>query len=524
MDSNTITIDESTAHTSREKLHIALNNLLEKYEKNEYITGRIYNHIEKLLPVILDNEEKTQVQRDERKKQLSTICDEFTERFMHKNCYFYSPYCELFLRYDGSHFDNYSEDNIQHQILTRITAEQNLIPWKHKITKKIMKTIKERSPLTHLPESDTIQFVINSIYPTIFSSRNHAKYFLTIIGDCINNKTSQNITYIASPNLKELIREIGNQCYTYFGVPNVFHAIKYKYYDHNYINCRLLYISNSHTKQFIVSSKISKYMLDLLCVACHYSTRYGSADGFLEQCNETSLINNALYLHKNTLTNIVDAFIKTAIQPCQTATMKSKNMIFVWKKYLEERNVPNIVFYENLKTVFREKLTYDESTDSYLNVTSVHLPLVSSFIQFWDVNINEDDSDTEIEIDELSKLFKNWLGKTNITNNATDSLLIELIRHLYPDIIIDDDKYILNINCILWDKRTEVINTLEVYKSVCKDKENESMQSLYSAYEFYSAHNTNSYVMSKRYFEKTAKDVLGDYVDGDGLILSNWWK
>ncbi len=35
---------------------------------------------------------------------------------------------------------------------------------------------------------------------------------------------------------------------------------------------------------------------------------------------------------------------------------------------------------------------------------------------------------------------------------------------------------------------------------------------------------TNSYVMSKRYFEKTAKDVLGDYVDGDGLILSNWWK
>lgn len=508
-------------------LYDKIDNLLEKYNDNEYITYRIYNYIEKLLPAMLENEVKTQAKRKERKKQLSDVRDEFIERFMHKNNYFYSPHCELFLTYDGRHFQGYSEDNIQHQILTTITSEQSLIPWKHKITKNIIKTVKERSPLKHLPESATIQYVINHIYPSIFSSRNHAKYFLTIIGDCLTNKSPQSIIYIASHNLKELVREIGNQSYNYFGIPNVFHTIKYKYYDHNYKECRLLYVNNSNTKQFIVSNDLSKHMLDVLCVACHYSSRYGSADGFLKQCNETDLVNNALYLYKNNLTDIVDTFIKTALQHSQTASMKSKNMFFVWKKFLEERNIPNIAFYETLQNVFRKKLIYDEETDSYLNVNSVHLPLVSSFIQFWDTNIKEDETDTEIEIDELSKLFKNWLGKTNLTINATDSLLIELIKYLYPDIIIYEDKYILNIRCILWDKRIEVINMLELFKLSCKEKDKEidstnTIQSLYGAYEFYSVHNKNEYVMSKRYFEKVAKDILGVYVDTDGLISSEW--
>ena len=36
---------------------------------------------------------------------------------------------ELFLHYDGLHFNIYSEDDIQHQILTTITQEQSLMVW-----------------------------------------------------------------------------------------------------------------------------------------------------------------------------------------------------------------------------------------------------------------------------------------------------------------------------------------------------------------------------------------------------------
>ena len=36
-------------------LHRLLDNLIEKYEKNEYVYGRLCNYIEKLLPVALEN-------------------------------------------------------------------------------------------------------------------------------------------------------------------------------------------------------------------------------------------------------------------------------------------------------------------------------------------------------------------------------------------------------------------------------------------------------------------------------------
>ena len=85
--------------------------------------------------------------------------------------------------YDGIHFVSYSEGKIQHQILSIIANEEKLLPWKYKIKINIMKQIKERSPLTAIPESATIQFVINALVPAVFPTRNHVKYFLTVIGD-----------------------------------------------------------------------------------------------------------------------------------------------------------------------------------------------------------------------------------------------------------------------------------------------------------------------------------------------------
>jgi len=34
-------------------------------------------------------------------------------------------------------------------------------------------------------------------------------------------------------------------------------------------------------------------------------------------------------------------------------------MIFIWKKWLEKQSVPNIIFYDTLNTIFKNKLQYD---------------------------------------------------------------------------------------------------------------------------------------------------------------------
>ena len=259
-----------------DKLHTILDHLLEKHKNNDYVYARLVTYMENLLPVALDNATELHKQRKERQIQLSTNRDEFTMRFLDKNNYFYSQQTELFLHYDGLHFVLRSEDEIQHQIFSTISSEKCLSEWKYKVNKNIIKRIKERSPLSAIPESETIQYAINTLYPSIFSTRNQAKYFLTIIGECIASKKNNVAThssesegvapfggegvepilsslthvegvdhsglplYIVPVSLKEIMREIGNQCYSFFGLPNIFANIKYKYYDHNYKNCRLI--------------------------------------------------------------------------------------------------------------------------------------------------------------------------------------------------------------------------------------------------------------------------------------------
>lgn len=514
-----------------DKLHIYLETLINKYKQNDYLYGRLCNYMEKILPMALDNYDSLYKQREERKKQLTSDKDEFINRFLQKNNYFYSPQSELFLHYDGTHFKIYSEDNIQHQILSTITSEQSLMDWKHKTNNNLLKRIKEKSPLTAIPESSTIQYVINSLYPLFFSTRDQAKYFLTIIGDNLMSKQANttvsinsSLIYIISPVFKELLREISNQCYSFFGISSILNNIKFKYYDHNYNDSRLVQF-NLELKKSNIPNNLIKNMIDLLCVASHYSQRYGSADGFLQTCADTALIEHALFLKQNTTENIVDHFLENTITPLATARINSKNMIFLWKKYLDMKNIPNIIFYTAFKKILKEKYLYDEETDSFLDITSTQLPIVSKFIKFWEATITEDDEteDNELEIDEILTLFKQWSnnGKTSINMNET--LLIDLIQHFYPDINVIDNKFVKYIKSSSWDKRSEVITYLELFKMNCSVVEEGSTKSLNEAYEYYTL-SKNTLNVSKNYFERVSIELINLHIDKDGLIKSSWWK
>jgi hypothetical protein len=520
-------------------IHKHLDVLLQKYQDNEYMTARLSNYMEHLLPTALETEYTTHLQREERKKNLSTNRDEFINRFLCKNNYYYSSQTELFLNYNGVHFVIYSEDDIHHQILSTITSEQDLMPWKQKIKINILKQIREKSPLNAIPESATIQYVIDALHPAIFSTKNHAKYFLTILGDCILDKkppiNSQTIIYIAPSSCKEILREIGNQCYTFFGLSNIFNTIKYKYYDHDYQSCRLIPMNKNGMP---IPQQLYKNMLDFLCVSAHYSSRYGSADHFLEHCSESALIDHALFLSKNTPSKIVDTFSDKSIKHCPGSKISNKNMIFLWKKFLKEKDLPNIIFYDNLKTLFKKKWTFNEEEDCFLDATSMYLPMVATFNKFWDTTISEDgNGDYDLEVDELSSLFRKWHTRStsastsiSVSNSMTisDSMLIELIHHFHPDITIEDDKYILHIKCNLWDKRKEIIDSLELFKLKVKSDETVEhiTKSLYEAYEFYLTDNKgkNKNVASKRYFEKVAVELIHTHIDNDGLISPTWWK
>ena len=503
--------------SDKQKLLDKLELLIEKYKNNDNVLKRLTNYIDNLLPASLEAYEKTQIERTKRKVDLTQGTDEFAELFLLKNRFYYCNQSELFINYDGNNFKPISEDNIQHDILTQITAEQHLRPWKHRIKNTIIKRIKERSPLVAIPESITIQRILNLLTPSIFPTRNHAKYFLTVIGDCLTGKVDNKLVYIISKNLKDLVREIGVQIYTHIGTNSCLNCIKFKHYDHDFASSRLLSMERKENIPKEIISNLCKFSLDILCVSYHYSNRYGTADRFLQQCTNTTLVEHALYLQKNTPETIVDSFLKECIHTCESGNIKNKSMIFIWKKWLEKKCVPNIIFYDTLNALLKKNIQYDIKNESYQNVTSLHLPVVASFLQFWDTHMSDDLLESELEIDEISTLFKKWAGKN--FSGVEDTFLIELIRHFYPEVGIDENKYILNIKCSLWDKRQEVLDCLDVVK-MSSDEESQ-FKSLYEIYQFYA--KKGHCVVSKRYFEKIAKEMLGDNLDEDGLISGDWF-
>ena len=132
------------------------------------------------------------------------------------------------------------------------------------------------------------------------------------------------------------------------------------------------------------------------------------------------------------------------------------------------------------------------------------------------------EGDAELEVDELVVLFKQFNSGKQNGLHLTESLLLDLIHHFYPETTIMENKFIQQMKCTLWDKRTDVLNALELFKLKCSEQEDVLPKSLTDAYEFYTA-GKNAINMSKRYFERITQELLNQHMDADGLILASWW-
>ena len=219
-----------------------------------------------------------------------------------------------------------------------------------------------------------------------------------------------------------------------------------------------------------------------------------------------------------------------------------------------------------LKAKLIEKMKYNQEKDIFLDCTSKLLPIVSKFIHFWNneiiLNIDEDENE-ELELDELCTLFASY-SKTNISEKTT----LDLIKHYYPETYIEDDKYLLNIKCKLWDKKNDIITTLQKYKKTISsiNKKNKKMDSLnenneedennqeddnneeddiedddklldndenstteeipinelYQTYCKNKNKRKNKFVVSKQYFERFIKEESQLYVDNDFVTVKSF--
>jgi hypothetical protein len=111
-------------------------------------------------------------------------------------------------------------------------------------------------------------------------------------------------------------------------------------------------------------------------------------------------------------------------------------------------------------------------------------------------------------------------------------MLLGLIKHFYPDIIIEDDKYLIHIGCRsnIWNKRGEIEEFIKKYKESKMESANAS-QSLYAIYQCYCkyAFDKEYNIISKRWFEKYFMSVYDSYlidteINANIIVSSKWFS
>ena len=515
---------------------LMIQEISEQYKNNNkiqlklenYINTGLKNHLEQICikenKKYNNNLEIANIKEEERLKILEEQ-NKFINDFINNNKYYYINSTDIFINYDGNIFQTVREDDILYHILSTISQNKFLYSSKHKLKLIIIKKIKEKNLMDIIPESKTIQNCFELLIPNICSNKDQAKYFLTALGDVIQKK-HENLIYLINISVKNFIKIIADQSYYYFGI-NINNLFKYKYHEqisHN--NYRLINLSyrNIELKGNYLNT-INKNLLNLLSVANHYSNRFGNSENFITNCYNISLINYTLYLKDNSIEQIVNNFIDKNLIICENSYINSKNMIYLWKIYLNEKNIPNLIFQNTLKILLKDKLSYNEDKDIFKNIFSTSLPLVSNFLEFWEDTIVDDDTELYLELSEIIILFKSWSKVPIKIDDAFN--IIDIIKYYYSEIIIENNQYILNISCNFWNKNEEINKFLDEEKLNLEEKQefnSISLDNLYKSYCNSCKNKKNLIIINKIYFENYVEENLINFINKNKSISSNWWK
>lgn len=555
-------------HHLLEQTTMHITELYDKYSHDLYMTSKIYHYISQQLPSLLVNVYETRQKNAQRMETHMVEQEKFITDFLHgskSSRYYYYPSNEMFYAYDGLYYQQCKEDDVLYDIVSSITKTHNhtVQNWKHKTKVTVLRKIKDNVLTKSVPESETIQRVLRLLYPSIFSRKSEAKYFLTIIGDNIQKKHFDLFHFIR-PKAKNFLKEFQEQMFLMLQV-NCTQTFKLKCHEKHELDlasCRLVPILETVQSEYIWKQMLQTNIIDIFCVACHYSNRYGSSDEYLQNLIEHDSSKYALTIKNNTMEQLFQQFIQEYLimvdesredelvhlipesspqdnyfiqstihtwkhNVSQNTHTSWKHIFYLWKDFLRIHVYPQNLFYGQIKTFMTTRFfsKYIEETDCFQGISSSHLPVIQKFLKFWNETIFEDEGDNILlEMDEIAQLFRIWV--TNNGNMKTkrekywldETKMIHILNYYKPNIEIQNEKCIWNIKCMLWDKDVDIQNAIEQLREIHKEDESVTC-SLHDAYLFYGSFQYNEcknekrLMVNKSYFQNTVRRMYGNYID-----------
>ena len=478
--------------------------LLKKYENNDYIKKMLINKINN-LPKILEEADFIYEQKKKKYDLIKKEQEMFINLFLSNNHYYYLSNQNKYYEYNGTNYYCIEEDDIIVQILSMLSKNALLISYKYKTKTMIIKKIKENCLLHSIPETTTIQNILQFLFPFLFSTENEAKYFLTVLGNILLKNNER--YFLISSDTKKIINTIDTFISKIIGS-----SFLYKFFftkmnaSRSKSEYRLLRMNTINID--LLKTNLKNVCLDLLCVSCFYSKMYQSSDNFIEKYGDEYLQNYSLLLKQNTEEDIINYFINRNIENNETHKLSWNNIHYIWKRYLDKNNYPVLMTSIQLKEILKSKIEYNEETDIFQGITSKYIPYINQFLDFWDNTIT--DGDNNLEIEEFKQIYKYWYNKNNCANSIKEKNILNIISHFYPNIIIDN-KFIYHVECTLWNKNTEINKVFNLYKTEFNTKvENKEIMLLYliplhEIYQYYMEHITElnkefDIIINKKYF------------------------
>ena len=478
--------------------------LLTKYDNDEYCKQKLHDYIQH-ADAYIQTQIKEKTDRELRKRELEQNRGNFIKYFLDNNRYFYIPDVNTFISYDGTNYTTINEDNIWGQILSTINKDTNLAAWKHKVRIELINIIKKQNILNTIPESSTIQHTLKIFTSIVSPSKDHAKYFLTIIGDLLLKKTNH-IIYLVDPIITNFLSALQYEINKYCKCSITKH-FKYKYYNHYYNQLRLIKLHDNIYIEFLWEDKIKKFIFNIISVCCYYSKRYESANNFIDTiCTDEPTKQYVLYLEQNTKQEIVNQFICSYTQPSEILSISHREMDYLWKDFLKVNNLQPIMFHKELFSTLDNTIDHEDGV--FIHRTSKKLIYVNMFCKFiQDELVMESPVSIDIlhsfEISELLELFSSWNQDKLPKQSISEGTMVSMLQHFNEEIVITENKYVFGFKSKKWNKRKSVIDYLMQCSNVTTYKP------ILKAYKKYCKYNktiNSRFIVSKTFFEQTIID------------------
>lgn len=427
-----------------------------------------------------------------------TITNEIMNDFLSNNTFYYNKTSKIYYNYVDNDYVLFNEDNMLYHVFDYITNYKEYrnsmdMSLKTMIKNRIIKGIRDNNIYETIPDTDTIQTVLNSLYPNVFSKKEYCKCFLLVIGNIILKQLNQQRTiFFTRSQMKPFLSEISKYISMYFCNSNLFNHFKFKYtQDHSDYEKLKIPCNDIHYDMLYFNRQ---FYVNLICVAIYYANRYKTLDGYLESVvGDIEDVYNCVYFFKQqTKKSIMDDFISKYMIKKKGEHLNEKDLIFLWKKYKVEQDLFVHMFtsYQDFVQNIIRLSGQCPSTGELHGYCSMDLPLIDAFTTFWNNHFESSEDEFYFEISEILHLFHQKQKQKII--NISESTIKLILQSYYPDLEIIRNKMIHNIRCNIWDKKKEINDFIS--KAHIDIKEN-----IHSLYKKYCQYQTNLKI-SKKYF------------------------